>query len=1175
MSARGRRPRNSPPVPPGDLLGEWAHMPEFRDLQDGLKPGDRSLMVHGLVSSAAVALTAALWREKGGNILLLAPDGSEANRMAEDASAWLGEDNVELLLPMEFMPEPEAVGTRDIAATRLRVLGRLLRDDPFLLVASVAACERHLPPKDFFGDLVFEIRRGARLEPEELVRRLEELDYWRDSSVASFGTYAVRGGIVDFFGPGEEHPVRVEFFGDVVDGIRHFDPDTQRSVENVDRAVVLPAAESFPPAEERAFEAAISALERDLDAAVEDLKRRGRARSGARLQERIRRQIRVLGERLFIPNFDPFLPYFFDDMETIFDYLPPGSPVVAWNPMELGRVVRGQSQKLRERRERLVGDGTILPHQMDTIMDPSEVDIPPHGRPRVYLSNILGRVEGESPSEVIRIGTRSPEPFYGQWDMFREELRRWRSQRREVVVMAPDEDRARATREMLGEVSPRVEVSSLARGFELPARDLIVIAEAEIRGRATARPRFRVARGKHRAVESYEDLRPGDYVVHRHHGIGEYLGISRREVGGVERDYLTLRYAEGDRLYVPADSVDLIHKYSSGDGEEPRIYRLGGSEWARVKERVRNSVRDLTQQLLELYSVREETEGFAFPPDTPWQAEFEAAFPYEDTPDQTEVSRDIKRAMESSEPMDYLLCGDVGYGKTEVAFRAAFKAMAASKQVVFLVPTTVLAQQHYNSALERFAGWPMKISVLSRFRTPRQQEETIAGLRRGEVDMVIGTHRLLGNDVAFRDLGLIIVDEEHRFGVGHKEKLKELRTSVDVLTLSATPIPRTLHMALSGIRDIGMIETPPEDRLPVVTYVMEHDSRLVADAIHREMERGGRIFYVHNRVRSMDVAVRRVERMAPSARIGVAHGQMPESNLENTMDSFTEGDLDVLVCTTIIESGLDIPAANTLIVEDADRLGLAQLYQLRGRVGRSDRLAYAYLTYRSGEVLTGPAAERLHALREFTELGSGFRLAKRDLEIRGAGNVLGAEQHGFMLTVGFELYTRFLREAADEFRGQGMRPQLKPVLEIPVDAYVPEDYVPESAQRVSLYRRLGNLDSTGQLRDLLDEMLDRFGDPPAPVINLVDLARLGILAADRGVTRISVDGRRLVLEMVVREDEPDWPRLAGEHSLRAATRDFAGGRRVTLRPARSGDKPPGLGKIRDLVAEIPPLRKDV
>ncbi|MFO7941913.1 MAG: CarD family transcriptional regulator, partial [Bacillota bacterium] len=823
-------------------------MPEFRDLIDGVKSGDRSLMVHGLVPGAAAALTAALWREKGGNVLLLAPDPNEANRMAEDASAWLGEENVELLPPMEFMPEPEAVGTRNIAATRLGVLGRLMSGDSFLLVASVAACERYLPPKEFLYDFTFEIRRGRRLEPEELVRRLEDLGYWRDTSVVSFGTYAVRGGIVDFFGPADGYPVRVEFFGDVVDGIRHFVPDTQRSVENIDRADVLPAAEGFPPAKEGAYTRAIASLEAELDEAVEDLKRRGRARSAARLQERIRRQIRGLGERLFVPNFDPLFPYFFDDVETVFDYLPSNSPILVWNPMELARVRRGRSQQLHERRERLAGDGTIMPGQMDTVMDPLEVDIPPHERPRVYLSNILGRVEGESPSEVIRIGSRSPEPFYGQWEMFRDELGRWRDGGREVVLMVPDEDRARAIREILGEVSPRIEVSPLARGFELPARNLIVIAETEIRGRATARPHFRVARGKHRAIESYEDLRPGDYVVHRHHGIGQYLGMSRREVGGVERDYLTLRYAEGDRLYVPADSVHLVHKYSSGDGEEPRIYRLGGSEWARVKERVRNSVRDLTRELLELYSAREDAEGFAFPPDTPWQAEFEADFPYEDTPDQAEVSRDIKRAMESSEPMDYLLCGDVGYGKTEVAFRAAFKAMAASKQVVFLVPTTVLAQQHFNTALERFAGWPMRISVLSRFRTPRQQEETIAGLRRGEVDMVIGTHRLLGSDVAFRDLGLIIVDEEHRFGVEHKEKLKELRTSVDVLTLSATPIPRTLHMALSGIRDIGMIETPPEDRLPVVTYVMEYDSRLVADALHREMERGGRVFYVHNRV---------------------------------------------------------------------------------------------------------------------------------------------------------------------------------------------------------------------------------------------------------------------------------------------------------------------------------------
>ncbi len=1147
-------------------------MPEFRDIYDGLKVGAEAHFVHGLVPGAATSLASALHHYLGETLMLLVPGNSEAAAMAADAAAWLGDDAVELLVPMDFMPEPEAIRSRDVEAARLRTLGRLVEGDPLLIVASLPAVERRLPPRDALSPLIFEIRRGMEIEPGEILAALESLGYSRESMVEIPGSYTQRGGIIDFAPPTMEHPVRVEFFGDRVDGIRVFDPHTQRSLENLSEVLVSPASENLAPGSEGDLESAAQAMERDLHRATEDLARRGLRGAADRLEKRIQRQVAGLRSGLFSPNRDPLFPYVCGQTETIFDYLPDGASVLVWNPVEMERLGRGRARELGERRERLVSDGTIMPRQMDIVIDHDTFELPPHDRPRAYLSTILGKVEGETPAGVVRMSSRTPEPFYGQWEMLRTELRRWRQDGRQVVIAAPDEGRARGIEGILGEDAPRVEISPLGRGFELPGGRLIVIAEQEIRGKSTVSRGFRLPRGRRSALSSYEELRDGDYVVHRHHGIGQYLGLSTREVSGVERDYLTLRYAEGDRLYVPADAIDLVHKYSSGDGEPPRIYRLGSGEWSRIKARVKDSVRDLTRELLELYSARDRVEGHAFPPEGPWEVEFRESFPHEDTPDQAEATREVARAMERARPMDFLLCGDVGYGKTEVAFRAAFKAMADSKQVVFLVPTTVLAQQHYHTALERFAGWPFKISLLSRFRSTSEQERTIAGLRRGTIDMVIGTHRLLGSDVGFRDLGLMIVDEEHRFGVGHKEKLKELRTSVDVLTLSATPIPRTLHMALSGIRDVSMIETPPEDRLPVVTYVMEYDTRLVADAIHREMERGGQVFYVHNRVRSIHVAARRVERMAPAARIGVAHGQMAESQLEAVMEEFARGDLDVLVCTTIIESGLDMPSVNTLIVEDAERLGLAQLYQLRGRVGRSDRLAYAYLTYRSGEVLTGPAADRLHALREFTDLGSGLRLAKRDLEIRGAGNVLGAEQHGFMLAVGFELYTRFLEESAEEFLGEGHRPVLKPVLELSVDAHIPREYVPEGAERVALYRRLGDLDEGKDLSDLLDEILDRFGDPPEPVINLVDLAELRILASERGVIRIAeADRNALVIEAVARESDPGWGVLAEDMNMTASVRGFTGGRRVWLRPRRPGEPRPTIGKLRDMLRRVPTL----
>ncbi len=1138
---------------------------------DGLRVDPSARLVHGLVPGAAAALVSALHVNLDGPALLVVAEESEAARMAADTGAWMGPDAVEILPPMDFLPEPEATRSDHVEATRLRVIGRLLRRDPVLVVASIAALQRRLPSPNLMADRSLSVARGHDIAPETLVAQLDRLGYGRGDRVTAPGDYARRGGIIDFFPPVEEYPVRVEFFGDRVDSLRSFDPGTQRSLENTHAVHISPASEFLVAHQNDVIERALARLESEMHETTRALRRDGNDRAAARLEGRVRRQMEALRSRSAISNLDPIFPYMCDDMRSLFDYLPQRAPVFAYNPMEITRSIRGRARELAERRGRLVSDGTMMPGQMDVLMESSAADFFPKNRPRAYLSALLARVEGEAPSSVIRIRSRSPEPFYGQWEMFRSELKRWQEAGKHVVIFASDDDRARAVRGLLAEDSPRIEVAGLGRGFELPGRGLVVIAEEEIRGRARAVRGFQLPRGSRQPMESHEELTQGDYVVHRQHGIGQYLGLSRRTVEGVERDYLTLRYAEGDRLYVPADAIELVHKYASGDAEPPRIYRLGSAEWARVKAKVKESVRDLTRELVELYATRQEAEGHTFGPDTAWQREFEDSFPYEDTPDQREVTRDIKRAMERPRPMDYLLCGDVGYGKTEVAFRAAFKAMSEGKQVAFLVPTTVLAHQHYHTAKDRFGGWPFMIHSLSRFATGREQERTVAGLRRGKIDMVIGTHRLLGSDLDFRDLGLIIVDEEHRFGVGHKEQLKELRRNVDVLTLSATPIPRTLHMALSGIRDVGMITTPPEDRLPVVTYVMEYDARLVADALHRELDRGGQAFYVHNRVRSMYVAERRVHRMIPEARVGVAHGQMPEAQLEKVMEAFDEGTLDILVCTTIIESGLDMPDVNTLIVEDADRLGLAQLYQLRGRVGRSNRLAYAYLTYRHGEVLTHTAAERLHALREFTELGSGFRLAKRDLEIRGAGNVLGAEQHGFMLAVGFELYARFLREATAELRGEDARPVLKPSIEIPLDAYIPEDYIPSGAERISFYRRLGQVESLEGLADLLDEMLDRFGDPAESVINLVDLAEIRILAADRGVTSISWEGHSVILQMVPRDESIPWQAIIADMGLVARSRQLKTGEKVTLQRQRLGG--PGLQPpvIRDLLKQLPRL----
>jgi transcription-repair coupling factor (superfamily II helicase) len=701
--------------------------------------------------------------------------------------------------------------------------------------------------------------------------------------------------------------------------------------------------------------------------------------------------------------------------------------------------------------------------------------------------------------------------------MLTEEVRRWRRGGYTVVLLVTSASRARQLLSALqdknidafyaGNLTGHIRqgnvivtIGHLSGGFEFPSCSLVVITETEIYGQ---RRRSRKEKLPASSLSPFTDLKVGDYVVHVNHGIARYLGIVSLTISNVRKEYLLLKYAGEDKLYVPVDQVELIQKYLGGEGEAPRLSRLGGGDWARVKSRVKSAVQEIAQELLTLYKARETIAGRAYNPDTVWQQEFEAAFPYEETPDQLRAIEEVKADLERPRPMDRLLCGDVGYGKTEVALRAAFKVVMDSKQVAVLVPTTILAQQHYNTFLERFAGYPVSIEVLSRFRTPREQRQVLAGLERGTVDIVIGTHRLLQEDVRFKDIGLLVVDEEQRFGVTHKERLKFLRRDVDVITLTATPIPRTLHMSLVGARDTSILETPPEGRYPVQTYVVEEDPVLIREAIRRELSRGGQVFFVYNRILNLDRLALWLQELVPEARMAVAHGQMREEDLEQVMLDFLSGSFDVLVCTTIIENGLDIANVNTLIVKEANMMGLAQLYQLRGRVGRSNRLAYAYFTFRKDHMLGEAAEKRLSAIREFTEFGSGFKIAMRDLEIRGAGNILGSEQHGHIAAVGFDLYCRLLDEAVREAKGELVTPPLETVIELPVEAYIPDEYIADINQKVEVYRRIASLCSTAGLDDLADELADRFGNLPVQAQNLLAVARIKALGSQLRIKTVS------------------------------------------------------------------------
>jgi transcription-repair coupling factor (superfamily II helicase) len=788
---------------------------------------------------------------------------------------------------------------------------------------------------------------------------------------------------------------------------------------------------------------------------------------------------------------------------TVLDHLPPGSLVVYDEPDELRRQVRA----LREH----APQGALVEWEALGAGD--------RGLRCVSLSTL----HATSPAdEDVVLPCAGVETFAGQMRLLSRRLQEWQAAGRRVLVVTTQGQRIRdilsdhgvvAAAAAPGQVPAPGQVmvagGPLSGGFQLDPLDLVVVTDSEIVGWRRRRRRMRFREGVR--LYSWTDLSPGDLVVHVHHGIGIYRGMVRLLLHGAERDYLELEYAQGDRLYVPTDQIDLVQRYIGVEGQQPRIHRLGGVEWEREKKRVREATRELARELLQLYALRETVQGHAYGPDTPWQQELEATFEFEETPDQWLAIQDVKRDMESPRPMDRLIAGDVGYGKTEVALRAAFKAVMDGRQVAVLVPTTVLAQQHYAVFLKRLAPYPVTVEVLSRFRSRSEQRKVLEGLAAGTVDIVIGTHRLLQPDVRFRTLGLVIIDEEQRFGVRHKEHLKKLRATVDVLTLTATPIPRTLHMSLVGLRDMSVMETPPEARLPIHTEVRPYDDQLVRAAIVRELDRGGQVYVVHNRVETIERAARRIRALVPEAKVAVAHGQMPEERLEQVMLDFLGGRYDVLVCTTIVEIGLDIPRVNTILVEDAHLMGLSQLYQLRGRVGRSDRQAYCYLLYPRGATLTDEARQRLQAMREFVELGSGFKLALRDLEIRGAGNLLGPEQHGHLAAVGFELYTRLLDEAVRELRGQAVEEAPAPTLDLGVDAYLPQQYIPDEGQRMAMYRKMAAARSREDADAVADEIADRYGPPPPPAAALLELLRLRELARDAGVASISREHDHIVI----------------------------------------------------------------
>jgi transcription-repair coupling factor (superfamily II helicase) len=1110
--------------------GALATLRERLGPPDGASPRGRHAGITSVPHGAKTYLAAALVVASGERLCWIARDAEIGDRVAEELTIWLGDPAaVAVLEPRTALAYERSELVADETATRVAALASWRSGQVRVLVASVQALLQHTIGVDDLPDAPRRIRVGDRIAQADLLRELLELGYQPVIEVAGRGEFARRGGLVDLFPPSGELPIRIELFGDEVDSLRRFDPTDQRAVGPADEITLLPATEFLVPAagvghlRDRLGRLADRLPER-LSADLERLEGRVPAERPGTVEHPAARAIDV-GDaaEIWAPLIAP---------ATGLDHVPPGTALVIDEPGDIADATEFLWRQADERRGELIETGELPERWPATYLSPRA------WKDRLVRSRTLELTWETDPPQgsAMAAGSLSSGDLFGWREpalpaartaRLGQAVEGWVADGQRVVLAS---DQAARLAELLGEAGRPVAVvgrvadppppgtvtlveRSLNGGFAGGPDGLVLVTDRELFGSVRVRRPKALRRVVPRDI--LERLTPGDLVVHIDHGIARYERMLRRSSGsGDDRDFLELSFAGGDRIFVPVEQIARISRYSGG--EHPQLSRLGGTDWLRTKQRVRKAVGDLAEDLLELYAMREAARGHAFAEDTPWQMELEASFPYEETPDQLRAVAEVKSDMQAGRPMDRLVVGDVGYGKTEVALRAAFKAVQDGKQVAVLVPTTVLADQHFRTFSQRFGAFPITVRLLSRFVGPAEQARTVAGLGDGSVDIVIGTHRLLSKDVAFKDLGLVVVDEEQRFGVAAKERLKRLRREVDVITLSATPIPRTLNLALAGIRDLSVIETPPEDRLPIQTRVAEASAGLVRDAILRELDRGGQVFFVHNRVETIEAQAEQLRRLLPGARIVVGHGQMPEGTLEKVMAAFAAGDADVLVCTTIIESGLDIPNANTIIIDRADALGLAQLYQLRGRVGRSARRAYAYLLYRRRERMSEEARKRLQAIFNASELGAGFQIALADLEIRGAGNILGGEQSGHMAAVGFDLYSRLLAEAVEERKAahEGRAPVVErpqAVVDLPLEANLPDDYIPDEAQKLELYRRLARARTPGDLAAFRQEVSDRFGPMPAPVQRLVEVAELRLDAEAAGVSSIAREDGLLVV----------------------------------------------------------------
>ena len=1073
---------------------------KFKSITEKISEKTFPINIYGISESGKSYIINGIFEENDNSMVVVTHSDVDAKNLYEDLSFYTTD--------VFYFPVREVVFynvdaiSGDLRWARLKVIKEILQNErKKIIVTSIDALTSLYTPKEYYLRYSMIIKTGDDIDLKEISKSLLQCGYERVEVVEGKGEFSFRGGILDVFPPTSAYPYRVELFGDEVDSIRTFNTESQRSIEKVEEFSIFPSKEVIVDDECRSR--AVQNINEELKKVIANVSKENKE-SVEKIKGIVGKNIELLNNTYYFETIDSYLPFFYEKLDSFFDYLQGYTFVVDDFKRSSGKM-ESIYYEFNENYMSFLQRGDILPSQNSLLLNKGELESKLENSSLITLSSFLNKSDGLFNTVDIGFEEVTLNKYNGQLNMLIEDIQERKEKKYKTVILAGTRPRGERLVKTLmekgifstykdsidkieaGEVV--ITFGNLLRGFDYPELELSIISDKDIFGETRRKRSGKAVRKKGVAkITSFAELKPGDYVVHANHGIGVYKGIKQMAAGGTTRDYLDIVYDKGDKLYVPVDQLDLVQKYIGSEGNSPKINKLGGAEWQKAKAKARKSINEIAQDLVKLYAARATLKGHSFGKDTEWQRQFEDEFPYEETPDQLASLEEIKRDMESDKPMDRLLCGDVGYGKTEVAIRAAFKAVMDGKQVAFLVPTTILADQHYNNFIKRFSDFPIKIDMISRFRTLKQQKATLQALKEGNVDILIGTHRLVSKDIVFKDLGLLIVDEEQRFGVAQKEKIKGMKKNVDVLTLSATPIPRTLHMSLTGVRDISVIETPPEDRYPIQTYVVEQNDQLIRDAILREIGRGGQVYFVYNRVESIDSMANYIRDLVPECKVGIMHGQMTEKELETEMIAFMNKEYDVLVCTTIIETGIDISNVNTMIVHNADKMGLSQLYQLRGRVGRANRIAYAYFIYTKDKILTEVAEKRLKALKDFTELGSGFKIAMRDLEIRGAGNMMGSSQHGHMASIGYDLYCRMLEDTIKLIKGEIENEPIETSVDIKVDAFIPSSYITDEIQKIEVYKKIAAIENINDFMEIKSELEDRYSSIPDSVYNLMDIA---------------------------------------------------------------------------------------